>query len=126
MDIGKKKATILGEHIKLHRADSGHFMIDVKHPIQASSEKVRVARVNKELVLLAGEHKASAKLEEKSLRKIHQYLGLAKPEKLKKLIKNEGLLNPTIESVLKKIGEDCSCRTIENRRPNTTKWSVWI
>ena len=117
LDLGKKKATILGEQIKLHRADSGHFMVDVKHPIQVSSEKMRVARVNEHLVLLAGENKASARLDEKSLRKIHHYLGHAKPEKLKKLIRNAGLLNSTVESVLQKIGEDCSCRTIENRRP---------
>ena len=59
-------------------------MVDVKHPIQVSSEKMRVARVNKHLVLLAGENKASVRLDEKSLRKIHHYLEHAKPEKSKK------------------------------------------
>ena len=115
LDLGEKRATILGEQIDLHRAESGHFMVDVKHPEETS---MRFLRVNEHLVLLAGGKKSCSQLDEKSLRRIHHYLEHAEPEKLKKLIdKSAGLLTPTVESILKEIAEDCSCRTIENRRP---------
>ena len=54
---------------------------------------------------------------QKNLKKIHHYLGHAKPEKLKKLIKDAGLWNEQVDYSLQKIGDECSCKVIENRIP---------
>ena len=94
MDFGNKTVVFLGERINLHRADSGHYMVDVKLPMEESSERMRYAKAQEQLTLVAGNNEKRAELNEKNLKKLHHYLGHAKPEKLKKLascIPSEGM-----------------------------------
>ena len=60
---------------------------------------------------------SKTELSKENVRKIHHYLGHAKPETMKKLFINAKLWDPKVEAILEELGDNCSCRVFENRKP---------
>ena len=115
IDISKKTITLMGQKISLEESESGHWIMEIKLANIEEMDK----NVAEELILLTKNVRdKKIELSEKNIEKLHNYLGHAHSDKLKKLVKNADLLNEDVSKQIEKIYADCeSCKIFRNRQP---------
>ena len=101
IDFKQDKVVILGEQINVMISSSGHLCIPIL--CNSSTSKQRVKQVLFSSPLQSDDNQAN----QRKIIKLHKQFAHPSADRLKQLIRNSGVIDPEIDSIVDRVSADC-------------------